>query len=391
VRIHLRYLAAAACAGALVVAGCGSSDDAGTSTAASTAASTGESAASTTAAFTPAPQGGIPGGLLPEELKLWKYDTATGKYEVVGGDASQPYQPNLRDPAKPISIAYDDGFGGIPFTVAIKKNLERLAKEHGIEIFYCDSQFKPEKAVDCAEQQATKKPDFAIESNFQSGAAAAVMKVWDEAKIPAVNVDVAHPNGIFFGANNYESGIIGGKAAGEFAKSEWNCENVTVLYGENPAEGKVANQRGAGFIDGVQEVCGKLPDDQIDTILLDAGTTDQAITKTTDWLTANPQAEHILATSIDDARAVGMGKAFKQNQRDGFAVGPGCDTIGVEALKDGPADATGYLGCVAFFPEKYPEYLLSIALDVLDGKPVPQEVHIKHEFLNQDNVAQVYP
>lgn len=212
--------------------------------------------------FEAQPASGIPGGLLPSELTMWTYDSSTGKYAEAEGDASKPYEPNLRKPDKPISIAYDDGYGGIPFTVAIKKSLERIADDLGIKLFYCDTQFKPEKAIDCAEQQVIKKPDFAIESNFQSGAAASVMKVWDGAKVPVANVDVWHPNGIFFGANNYESGRIGGRAAGEFAKREWNCEDVVVLHGENPAEGKVANQRGAGFADGVQEVCGELTGDR---------------------------------------------------------------------------------------------------------------------------------
>ncbi len=34
---------------------------------------------------------------------------------------------------------------------------------------------------------------------------------------------------------------------------------------------------------------------------------------------------------------------------------------------------------------------MSIGLDVLDGKPVPNEVHIAHEFLNKDTIASVYP
>ena len=217
------------------------------------------------------------------------------------------------------------------------------------------------------------------------------MRIWDGAKIPVANIDVWHPNGIFFGADNYESGLIGGRAAGEFAKSEWNCENVWILYGENPGEGKVANLRGTGFIDGVREACPDIPDDQVDTILLDAGTADQAITRTTDWLTANPQAEHVMATSIDDARATGQARAFAQASRDGYSVGPGCDDIGVAALKDGAAAETRYFGCVAYTPERYPEYLVSIALDVLEGKPVPQEVHVEHRFLDQDTVAEVYP
>jgi ribose transport system substrate-binding protein len=366
-----------ACAAVLGVAACGSDDES-------------DSGGGETTAFEADREAGIPGGLLPDELALWEYDAETSEFVETDGDASQPYKPNLREPAEPISIAYDDGFGGIPFTVSIKENLERITDELGIELFYCDEQFKPEKAIDCAEQQVVKDPDFAIESNFQSGAAENVMNIWNEAGIPVANVDVWHPNGIFMGANNYESGRMAGRAAGEFAEEQWGCDDVWALYGENPGEGKVANERGSGFFDGVQEICGSLEDRQ-DTILLDAGSTDQAITKTTDWLTANPQAGHILATSIDDARAVGMQKAFVQNDRDGYAVGQGCDEIGVEAAKEGPPAETHFIGCVAFFPEKYPEYLVSIALDVLEGKPVPQEVHIEHEFLDNENVAGVYP
>ena len=34
------------------------------------------------AAFTPRPQGGIKGALLPSERSLWTYDAATGKYQA---------------------------------------------------------------------------------------------------------------------------------------------------------------------------------------------------------------------------------------------------------------------------------------------------------------------
>jgi hypothetical protein len=34
---------------------------------------------------------------------------------------------------------------------------------------------------------------------------------------------------------------------------------------------------------------------------------------------------------------------------------------------------------------------MSIGLDVLAGKPVPQEVHIVHKFLNHDTIGEAYP
>ncbi len=55
-----------------------------------------------------------------------------------------------------------------------------------------------------------------------------------------------------------------------------------------------------------------------------------------------------------------MAKALAQNGRDGAAVGLGCDDIGVASTKAGDPAATKFLGCVAYFPEKYPDYLVSI-------------------------------
>ena len=87
------------------------------------------------------------------------------------------------------------------------------------------------------------------------------MKIYDAAKIPVANIDVWHPNGIFLGADNYVSGQIGGKAAGEYAKALGRCGDVTIFIGVNPGEGERPPQRLAGFTDGVQEVCGAIPAD----------------------------------------------------------------------------------------------------------------------------------
>ena len=158
-----------------------------------------------------------------------------------------------------------------------------------------------------------------------------------------------------------------------------------LLEGVNPGEGDAANQRLAGFTDGVQEICGRCPAERIVQQLFDAGTPDQALTKTTDWLTANPGAAYVLASSIDDERVTGMTKALAQSARDGIGVGHGCDDVGIAATKEAIRDETHFLGCVAYFPEKYADYMMSIAADVLEGTPVPQEVHIEHEFLDRSH------
>lgn len=342
------------------------------------------------AEFVARPAGGIAGALLPEERVLWTYNADTGKYDVVAGEASAPYIPDLRALPKGTKVGFAEGWAAIPFSYAINQRLYALADELGFEVVYCDNAFKADQAVTCAELIVQQGADVVIESNWQSGAAAAVMNIFDEARIPVMSVDVVHPNAIFLGADNYASGFIGGKAAAEHAKSLGRCDDVSVLLGINPSEGDAANERLSGFVNGVQTVCGALPADRIDDELIDAGTTDQALTVTTDWLTAHPGAGFVLATAIDDPRGFGMSNALAQAGRDGVAVGIGCDEIGVAATRT-PVEKNNFLGCVAYFPEKYPDYAVSIAADILGGGSVPQEVHLEHVFLNSESIDDVYP
>ncbi len=342
--------------------------------------------------FTPVRQGGIPGALLPSELKLWTYDKASGKYVEAPGDASQPYVPNddRQFPAG-TTIGYLEGWAANTFSVAIHDRLYELAKQMGATVAQCDANFDPPTAVTCSEQLAQQNPAFVVNSNWRAEAAATTMANFDAAKIPAVSDDVVHPNAIFFGSNSYVSGEIAGKAAGTYAQGLGHCADAVVVEGINPGEGDAANQRLAGFSDGVQEICGALPAERIVQLLFDQGTPDQALTKTTDWLTANPGAAYVLASSIDDERVTGMTKALAQSGRAGIGVGQGCDDVGIAATKETTVDETHFLGCVAFFPEKYADYMMSIAADVLAGTPVPQEVHIDHQFLDRSNIATFYP
>tara|TARA_B110000037_G_scaffold8933_2_gene9711 strand:- start:1873 stop:3171 length:1299 start_codon:yes stop_codon:yes gene_type:complete len=340
--------------------------------------------------FEPKPKSGIDGALLANERSMWKYDKTKSVFVKASGDASAPYQVNLRAMPKGTKIGFAEGMATLAFSYSINKRLYELADELGFEVVYCDNNNRSDQAIACAELIAQQKPDFVLESNWQSGAAAAVMKVFDDAGIPVVTIDVVHPNAVFLGADNYVSGLIAGQAAAEHAKSKGRCDDVSILVGINPSEGEAANERLTGFIDGVQTVCGVLSADRIYEELINAGTTDQALTVATDWLTAHPDAGFVLATTIDDARSVGISQALTQSDREGVAVGIGCDEIGIAATRVS-VEKNNFLGSVAYYPEKYPDYAISLAADILEGKAIPQEVHLSHKFLGINQINYDYP
>ena len=48
--------------------------------------------------------------------------------------------------------------------------------------------------------------------------------------------------------------------------------------------------------------------------------------------------------------------------------------------------ATRLVGSVAYFPEKYGEQILAVALDILHRRPVPPAVFVKHQLVTPETV-----
>ena len=53
--------------------------------------------------------------------------------------------------------------------------------------------------------------------------------------------------------------------------------------------------------------------------------------------------------------------------------------------------STRLIGSVAYFPEKYGAEIVSVALDILNRRPVPPAVFVKHQLVTPENVNHIYP
>ena len=331
---------------------------------------------------------GLAGNLAADERSLVRYDKSTGKYTKVDGDASSYVLDVQRDVPAGSVLAFGDGQASVPFAAAIVRALRPLAGEIGFELKYCDLDLKPEKALTCAHELVAQKPTVAVIENWQGSVAKQMMEIYDDAKVPVITVDLPHPNAVYFGVNSFQSGLAAGKAAGEYAKDRWNCTDLWIYLATNPSEGETVALRTKGYAAGVQSVCGTVPSSRIAEVVMDQASQEQALSKTTDWLTSKPQAKHILATSVDQIEP-GIAQAFTQNERDGWVVQQACDDNAVSAIKRGPIEKTHWIGCVAYRPDLYPQYFLSLAADVIAGKPVPNEVNFDLEFYDHDTISEL--
>jgi len=274
----------------------------------------------------------------------------------------------------------------VPFSNLVTKGIEQAANESGAQLVVCDSELDGQKALDCARNFATQGVEGYL--NFQSDAelSEAICNAGPK-DAPVIAIDIAQEpcQLAFMGADNEYAGYIAGKAVGEFAKKEWNCEYDAYVSLEEPEAGTVNEERMGGYRKGFQSVC---PGDISNEKVLNAPRTDVARTQFTDTLTALPGQSKIITVAINDDGILGALAAAKTAGREGdvFVSGQGADPSSWCEIKNNPQ----WIADTAYFPERYGEIGVPYLLEAIDGKQIQEKLLVPHELVNSENIEQVY-
>jgi len=273
----------------------------------------------------------------------------------------------------------------VPFSNLVTKSVEKAAKEAGAELVACDSELEGQPALDCAKSFATQGVEGYL--NFQQDAELSEAICNAGPQVPVIAIDITQePCEIaFMGADNEYAGFLAGKAVGEFAKSEWNCEYDAYVSLEEPEAGSVNEERMGGYRKGFQSICpGELKNEKT----LNAGRTDIARTQFTDTLTALPGQGKIVVVAINDDAILGALAAAKTAGResDVFVSGQGADPSSWCEIAHNPQ----WIADTAYFPERYGEIGVPYLLEALEGKEIPTKLLVPHELVNSKNIEQVY-
>jgi ribose transport system substrate-binding protein len=102
------------------------------------------------------------------------------------------------------------------------------------------------------------------------------------------------------------------------------------------------------------------------------------------------KASRILVSAIFDPSALGALQAFKDADRLQH-----CAIVGqngsIEARLQMRKPNSRLIGSVAYFPERYGEQLIPLALEMLTQRvPIPNAVFVKHQLITPDNLKQHY-
>jgi ribose transport system substrate-binding protein len=274
------------------------------------------------------------------------------------------------------------------FGEEVHRGLVRAAERERLELIVVDNRYQPKIALKNAELLIRDRVDLVIEFQTDESMAPAIAAKYDEAKIPLIAIDIPHPGATYFGANNYEAGLLAGRYLGKWARQVWDGQVDEILLLQLARAGALPAARIRGAMAGVREVLREAADWPVVSIDGD-GQFKTALERVRRHLRTS-RARHVLVAAANDPSALGAARAFEEAGRAGD-----CAIAGQNAEPDARAELrrprTPLVASIGYFPEKYGDGLIRLALDILGRRAVPPAAFVKHQVITRDNVEHFYP
>jgi ribose transport system substrate-binding protein len=273
------------------------------------------------------------------------------------------------------------------FSREVSASLERAAAAEGIELISLDNRYSAKIAQRNADLLVREKVDLAIEFQTDETIAPIVAAKYREAGIPMIAIDIPHPGATYYGANNYEAGLIGGRYLGRWVKEHWHSGLDEIVLLELPRAGNLPQMRLTGMLVGINLVLPSAKSCRI-THLNGDGDLGPSFEVMRRHLRGAP-SRRLLVGGINDVSAIGALRAFEEAGR-----AETCAVMGQNASREGREQLrvpnTRLVGSVAYFPERYGPDLVRVSLDILNKRPVPPAVFVEHKLVTPATVDHYY-
>ena len=311
--------------------------------------------------------------------------TAKNLVEKVGHRAYRCRFRPLR--TRKLLVGYAAQSEVVPFISTITDSLIAAAREMDVDLIVLNNRASRTVALRNADLLVERKVDVAIEFQRISEVAPQVAEKFRLAGIPLIAVDNPHPDAVYFGADNYKAGRIGGAYLGRWAVQRWSGkvdEIILIQSAVNP----VLEARIWGIYDGITSVLARsreLPLYRYDTQAHSEKTLD-----TVRKHLGRSRALHILVGCVNDACALAAIEAFREFSREEHCAVLGQDAV-IEARQEMRRSNSRLVGSVAYFPETYGIRLIRLAIDVTENVRHPSAVFTRQSLVTPENVNKAYP
>ncbi len=285
-------------------------------------------------------------------------------------------------------IGYASQSEEFSFSRLVSDSIRSQAYEAGVELMELSNRYSPTVAVRNAEIFVRERVDLVIEFQTNQQSASIVASKLIEAEIPIIAIEIPHPGADYYGANNYRAGLLAGHALAQAAIHQWRGQVDEVMLLELPMAGPLPRSRLTGVLAGIREILPKIPDQKVHFINGN-GRFENSLQVTRRYLQYN-KAKHVLIGALNDPSCLGALQAFEESGRAANCLAVG-QNASIEARREMQRPESRLVGSVAYFPERYGEAVISLALDKLRGKEIPPATFVRHQMITAENVASFYP
>jgi ribose transport system substrate-binding protein len=272
------------------------------------------------------------------------------------------------------------------FCSALGQGLRWAAASRPIDLLEVENRYSAKAALRNAEQLVNQRVDLAIEFQTYERIGTKLAHLFEEANIPLIAVEIPHPNAVFLGVDNQRAGVAAGRALLKAAQTHWGGTCDEILFLDLDIAGSLPHLR----LSIAQNILRNGLDGNCTLTHLDSrGEFVRSFELTRRHLQKAPKRRTLL-TGINDYAVLGALRAFEETGRSNMclAVSHGG---GPEARRELRLPNTPLVATVAFFPEKYGESLLLLALDILNQRTTPPAVYMPVQILTRKNVGEFYP
>ncbi len=287
---------------------------------------------------------------------------------------------------KPFCIGYAAEGTESLFSAAVTDSLRWAAVKNEIDLIIVDNAYSPKTALANARHLIGEHVNLAIEFQAFARIAPAVSALFQEAGIPLIAVGVPHPDAVSYGIDNYRAGKLAGQVLAKWAKQHWQEQADDLLLLGADIAGNVPQLRLSGAEASVAAGVTSLQRVQhLDT----RGEFVPAFDAVRKYLRFS-EPRRTLMVGFNDEAALGGLRAFEQCGRSEF-----CAAVALGGVQEARAElrmpGTRLVACVGFFPERYGENLIRLAIEILEKRRVPLSVNVQPQVITAQNVSQFYP
>lgn len=293
-----------------------------------------------------------------------RWDKATCSLVPETAPNAFPWRADLR--ATPgLRIGYGTQAEGIAVVDLANESMKsNVATAGGTYVFANYANPDAAKLIDGVKSIITRQADVVVSWALLAASMDNIMSLYKAACIPVIQVSAAGAGALLFGPDNALVGKVEGEGLAAYAKKRgWDRSRtpVTLLAVTAPAYGASINLRSSECVAALQKA---MPQAKVAKVILNATTTAEGLSRMNDWLTGNPKARRVLACNEADTIAFGVASAAAAKNR----------LVGVGGVGGSKNPGGSFVGTVDFGFKNYGSFLVPLAQDLVQGKPVPTTI-----------------